>query len=310
MNALLDILAHDILPIFIGIGLGFVFGRRFRPDIQSLSRVTFFVFSPCLVFNSLVRSNLAGDELLRIAGFTAGVAIAMGGLGWLAARLLRLDARATAGLVLVCMFVNGGNYGLGVNLRAFGDDGLARALIYFTTSTLLVYTIGVSIAAGSSGGGLRAAIRHIFEVPPAYAVVAAILVRSLSIDMTQPALEPILAGIDIVGRAAIPSMLLILGIQLSQTSVADNVSFALAASGLRLVVSPILAWGAAALLGLTGVARQASIVEASMPAAVISTILATEYGAAPGLVTSAVVLSTLLSPVTLTVIISLLKSGV
>ncbi len=311
MSDLIGILVHDILPIFIGIGLGFVFGLRFKPDVQVLSRVTFYVFGPCLVFSSLVHSGLAGDELIRIAAFTFSVALIMGVLGWLAARLLRLDARATAGLVLVCMFVNGGNYGLGVNQRAFGEEGLARAVIFFVTSTLLVYTLGVSIAvAGGDGGGgdaWRGALRRVFQVPPVYAVIGALLVRAFSIDVTQPALEPWMAGVEIVGRAAIPVMLTILGMQLAQTSVAQHVRSALAASGLRLVAGPLIAWVAAAALGLTGVARQAAIVEASMPAAVINIILATEYRAAPALVTGAVLISTLLSPITLTLIISLVK---
>jgi len=307
LTELLDILWHDIVPIFIGIGLGFAFGRRFKPDVQVLSRLTFYIFSPCLVFISLVRSTLDSGELVQVAAFTVVAAIVMGLLGWLAARLFRLDARAAAGVILVCMFVNGGNYGLGVNQRAFGDEGLARAVIFFTTSTLLVYTLGVTIAAGGDGAGLRGAIRRVFEVPPVYAVIGAFVVRALSIDMTQPALEPIQAGIEMGARAAIPAMLAILGIQLAQTPVAQHVRPALAASGLRLIVAPVVAWVAAGAIGLTGVARQVSIVEASMPAAVINIILATEYRAAPDLVTGAVLISTLLSPITLTLIISLLK---
>ncbi len=307
MSDILGILSHDILPLFVVIGLGFVFGRRFKPDVRVLSRITFYIFSPSLVFTSLVRSDLAGAEMIQIAVFTIGVALVMGLLGWLTARLLRMDTRATAGLVLVCMFVNAGNYGLGVNQRAFGDDGLARAVIYFATSTLLVYTLGVSIAAGSDGSGWRSAVGRMLSVPPLYAALGAILVRALAIDTTQPALEPIFAGINTAGRAAIPVMLTILGMQLARTSITQHLSTALMSSGLRLIVAPVIAWNAAALIGLAGLARQASIVEASMPAAVINIILATEYGAAPALVTSAVLISTLISPFTLAIILSLLK---
>jgi predicted permease len=259
------------------------------------------------VFSSLVHSNLAGEEIARIAAFTVVVTAMMGLLGWLSARAFRLDARATAGMILVCMFVNSGNYGLGVNQRVFGDQGLARATIYFTTSTLLVYSLGVAVAAGSNGGGVRATIRHVFEVPPMYAAVAALLVRALSIDVTQPALEPVMAGIDIASRAAIPAMLVILGMQLARTVLTEHAGPVLTASGISLIAAPIVAWIVAALIGLTGVARQTSIIEASMPAAVINIILATEYRAAPELVTSSVLLSTVLSPITLTLILSLLK---
>jgi len=43
------------------------------------------------------------------------------------------------------------------------------------------------------------------------------------------------------------------------------------------VLAPIIAFGLSAALGLTGAARQAAIIEASMPAAVITTVLALEF---------------------------------
>lgn len=118
MSELLGILAHDILPIFVVVAFGFAISRRFNPDVQALSRVTFYVFGPSLVFSSLVQSDLDGGEIASIGAFTIVASLSMGLLAWLAARLMRLDVHSTAGLVLVCMFVNGGNYGLGVNLRA------------------------------------------------------------------------------------------------------------------------------------------------------------------------------------------------
>jgi predicted permease len=73
------------------------------------------------------------------------------------------------------------------------------------------------------------------------------------------------------------------------------------------LVAPVIAVGLAALLNLSGPARQAGILEASMPTAVISTLIANEYQAEPQLVTGTVLLSTLLSPITLSIIIALLQ---
>ncbi len=77
---------------------------------------------------------------------------------------------------------------------------------------------------------------------------------------------------------------------------------------LRLVVGPIIGLALAAVLGLSGVARQAAVIESAMPTAVITTILAIEYGIDPVFVTSVVVVSTLLSPLTLTPLIAYLQS--
>jgi malate permease and related proteins len=80
-----------------------------------------------------------------------------------------------------------------------------------------------------------------------------------------------------------------------------------AAVALSLVITPAAAFVIASALGLTGAAFQAAMVQASMPAAVVTTILALEYEIAPSFVTSVVLASTVLSPFTLTLIIAWLR---
>jgi malate permease and related proteins len=60
------------------------------------------------------------------------------------------------------------------------------------------------------------------------------------------------------------------------------------------------------LVGLQGMSRSVGIIEASMPTAVITIILATEFELQPTAVTSIVIGSTLLSPITLSLVITLL----
>lgn len=59
-------------------------------------------------------------------------------------------------------------------------------------------------------------------------------------------------------------------------------------------------------MDLSGLARQAAVLQASMPAAVITTVLAVEYDLDQTLVSGTVVLTTLLSPLTLTPLIAYL----
>jgi predicted permease len=67
-----------------------------------------------------------------------------------------------------------------------------------------------------------------------------------------------------------------------------------------------MAWGFSSLLHISGPARQAAVVLASMPVAVTTSILAMKFDSAPDFVMSAIFLSTLLSPLTLTPIIAVL----
>jgi len=79
------------------------------------------------------------------------------------------------------------------------------------------------------------------------------------------------------------------------------------AVALSLAVGPIAGLGLSILLGLSGPARQAAILLASMPAAVVTTVLALEFDLDPSFATSAVFVSTMLSPFSLVLIIAYLQ---
>ena len=302
MSTLLAILVQDILPLFIVIGLGYAFARRTQPELRTASRLTFYILSPCLVFVSLMESNVNGGEIVQIAAFVVTITIVMGVLALVAARLLHFGPRQTSGFLLAVMFVNAGNYGLGVTRLAFGAEAEARAVIYFVMSSILVYTVGVLIATGFAGGW-RGALKQLVSLPHVYALIAVFIIRAANWQVP----EPIMTGLRFPAQAAIPLMLLLLGMQLANASIGEYWKAATIGTVLRLVVAPIVAFILAIPFALSGPARQAGILEASMPAAVINTIIANEYEAEPRLVTSTVVLSTLVSPITLSIIIALLS---
>ena len=114
--------------------------------------------------------------------------------------------------------------------------------------------------------------------------------------------------VELLSGAAIPGMLLVLGMQLERGRWPERPGLVAAAGVLTLVVTPVLGFGLTALLGLEGPARQAVIVQSGMPSAVITTILALEFDVAPAFVTAAVVLTTALSPITVTAVIALAKT--
>jgi predicted permease len=101
-------------------------------------------------------------------------------------------------------------------------------------------------------------------------------------------------------------MILLLGLQLQHNQRTPHTRELFWASGIRLLSSPIFAILTATLFGLHGMARKAGIIEASMPTAVVSTVLATEYDADPAFVTTVVFATTILSPLTLTPLLAYL----
>ncbi len=298
------ILTDDILPIFLVAAVGFVLARRLHVDVKAVSRVTFNALAPCLVFTQLVTSRVGAGEFGRICAFTILLVAAIGLAARLVAMPFRLDRPQLMAFLIVVMFSNAGNYGLSVVLFAFGQEVLARAVIYFVTSALLVYSVG-AVMASAGRRGLGAAFRGLLRVPALWALMAAMLVVWTGVTMPTAITRPI----ELLGSAAIPVMLLVLGMQFEKGAWPERPGLVAAASALALVGSPLIGFCLAPLLGLHGITRQAVLVEAAMPSAVITTILALEFDVAPRFVTSVVVVTTLASSVTVSVLIALLKSG-
>ncbi len=302
MTLLLRIFADDILPIFIVASVGFLLARYLKADVKTLSRVTFNAFAPCLVFDLLVTSQISGAEFGRMILFTACAVLGIGLIARLVTLPLHLDRAATSAFMLVVMFSNGGNYGLSVSSFAFGKDALARASLYYIASTILMYTVGVFLAS-SGRRSVREALAGGFKIPAVYAVIAAgaIMVTHVTVPV------PLMRAIELLGSASLPVMMLVLGMQLERATMPDRPLIVGLAVVLTLVIAPLLAFALVNVLGLSGPARQAAVIEASMPTAVVTTILALEYEVAPTFVTGVVFVSTLLSPFTLTLLIALLQ---
>lgn len=303
VKALPAILYNNIVPVFIVIGLGYILERRLQIEIKSISRTIFYALSPCLVFSSLVTSTISGGEFWDIASFEILITLVVALVAWGVARALRFDRAMESAFLLATIFVNAGNYGLSVNQLAFGDEALARAIIYFVVSSLLINTTGVYLASRGKAKSFDALL-NVFKVPIVYAVLLAVFISLINLDVTG---SPVFKTVEMVGQGAIPLMLLLLGMQLAKTPLAQGMRTAGLAAFIRLAVAPIIAFSLAKLLGLTGPTLQACIVEASMPTAVTTAVLAIEFDARPEFVTSVIFLSTLASPITLTLIIALVS---
>jgi predicted permease len=301
VTLLLTIFANDVLPIFLVAAVGFLAARMLGAEVRTLSRISFNALSPCLVFHLLVTSALSAGDFARMTALAAitivGIGLVARGLAW----SFRLDRAMTAAFLVVVMFSNSGNYGLPVVLFAFGSDALAHATVYFVANAVAIYTLGIFLAS-SGHRSIGEALKGVFRVPAVWGVVAGGLVMGLGLQVPPALMRPV----ELMSAAALPTMILVLGMQLERSAWPGRPGLVGVAALLSLVVTPLIAFGAAEMLGVTGVARQAAIIQSGMPSAVLTTVLALEYDVAPSFVTACVMLSTLASPVTVTLLIAAL----
>ncbi|MGD0613191.1 MAG: AEC family transporter [Anaerolineales bacterium] len=293
--ALLNTFANNLLPILLLGGAGFALGKFLVVEPQTLGRAVFYIFAPLLVFNLIVQSQLSLGSLAEMVAFAAGVMLIGGGLAYLAGRVLHLDRTPLIAVVLTTMFANNGNYGLPLIAFAFGSNALAYASVYYATLSLLFYTVGVMIASLDHLQPTKA-LSGLIKVPAIYAILLAVVFNRIGWQLPPP-LE---RTVSLAADATVPAMLVLLGLELTRAKWTGNLrALSIPVAG-RLIVGPLLGWGLTALFGMKGPARQDGITDAGMPSAVMTTMLATEYGLEPALVTTIVFVSTILSPLTLT----------
>jgi hypothetical protein len=294
-NLLLSTFANNILPIILLSGAGFLLGKLITVDSRTLGRVVFYLFSPLLIFDLLLKSKLDYQQAITTIAYTATVITTLSILAFLLGKLLQLKRPMLLAVIITVAFGNTGNYGLPLISFAFGEQALAYASIYFVTTTILLNTAGVLIA--SLGHmDLKTALLGLFKVPLIYAVALALLLNSTGIIL--PA--AFARTIDLAAGGSIPLMLVLLGLELTRVEWTNSLRALGLGVFLRLIAGPIVGILFTKVYNIHGAARSSDILQASMPAAVATTVLASEYNLESSLVTAIVFTGTLLSPLTLT----------
>lgn len=302
MVELLQIFIDNIAPILAIAAVGFLIGRRFKLDPRPVGRILYNVLSPALVFQSVSTSEISGSEVLQILAVMVVFVAIMSLFAYLIMRWRRASQMERAAVMLGATCANNGNFGLPLISFAFGPDVFARAVIVFIAFTFLNYTMGVFIASSGSRPP-RQALRNILYVPAIYTALAGLVANFTDIALPPIVTRPIL----LLSQGTIPMMLILLGLQLAQSARIQQVRTVSLGVGLRLLASPVLATILVIAAGLNAPATVAVIMQASMPVAVVTSILASEFELDRQLAVSMIVASTLLSPITLSILILILR---
>ena len=297
-NLLFSTFANNILPIILISGAGFLLGKLITVDSRTLGRVIFYLFSPLLIFDLLLKSKLDYQQAVTTVAYTATVITTLGLLAFLLGKLLRLERPMLLAVIITVGFGNTGNYGLPLVSFAFGEQALAYASIYFVTTTILLNTAGVLIAS-LGHTDFKTALLGLFKLPIVYAVILALLLNRTGVIL--PA--PLIRTIELAAGGSIPLMLVLLGLELTRVEWTNSMRALGLGAFLRLLAGPIVGILLTKVYNIHGAARNGSILQASMPTAVVTTVLASEYNLEPSLVTAIVFAGTLFSPLTLTPLI-------
>ncbi len=279
---LLQRVAQVITPVFLIIGIGWVYGRRHRSlDLSVLNRIVLDVMTPLLVYAALASRDfhLAEHGTLLAGG---ALLIAASGLGgWLLAVSTHTSPRT---LVPVVMFNNCGNMGLPLALFAFGPANFGAAVALFAMNNLLHFSLGARITSR------YARTRDVLFSPIMLGTVLGFV--SALTDVRPPAL--LLSGMKLLGEAMLPLLLFTLGVRLVALRRAD-VPLGLLGAFARPLIGLLFAWPLVRALGLEGAARGQLILFAALPPAVVQYLLAERYRQEPERVAAMILLGNALA---------------
>lgn len=285
-----------IVPVFLVAAMGGLARRTTYLDAKTLSALNVYLLIPALVFSSLSRQVLEWSLFGRYAVATVAMyAVTLAVLGGVARQRGLSGAYLSA--FLMTAFVNLGNFGLPVTKFAFGDTGLALAVIVMVCGSLLQNTLGLYFAHRGSQPA-REAFRQVFRYPIIYALALALVFQRTGWRL------PAMVGnaIDLTGDAAIPVQLLVLGIKLAETRL-DAGADVFLATAVRLALGPVLALAIAWGVGLHGLSRDIFIVMMSGPVAVGMAAFGVQFDVHPRFLASVVSWSFLFSLLTVTLVL-------
>lgn len=286
-----NVVIQTVLPLFLIIGLGYAIGKYRKVDVKSFTDLLIYITCPCLVFTSLSKSAINQNVFLMIALATAGIIIIQAILAYFFLKVWRSEQR---GLYLPLTMGNTGFMGYPVALFAFGSVGLSIAVIYDIIMSLFLYSAGIYIINREKG------FKEVLKLPLIYAALLGIIFNFGSMAVY----PPLFKSLEMIGLVTIPVALLILGYRLTEIKI-SSLRLALFSSAFKMGGGFVIAYFVLGIFSITGVARSVVLLQAAMPSAVVSLILATKYERDTAIVASVVMITTLMSLVTIPLILYL-----
>ena len=281
-----------LFPVFSILGIGYWYGKK-DPKFDTKFITTFAgnVGLPCAIFYFLTTSNIEFELFLRFSYYITLYVIIFSIIGILILKILNKDVyRLLPPLILP----NTGNIGMPLCLFAYGKMGIAIATAI--TAMILVFHFSIGILLASK----KFSLKPLLKCTPVYALIISLIFVYYEI----PSPKFLENATFLIGYSAIFLVLMSLGIALSHLKVFsfyETFIYSLT----RVLIGPIVGFGFVKFFNLSGIEAGVMFIQASMPSAVLTFLVAKIYSPKKisDNIASTVALSTFLSFFTLVVVV-------
>lgn len=314
-----------IFPVFAVAMLGYLltWAGAFRvEDIPGLTRYVFNIALPVMLFDSMARVAL--PETVQwsflLAYYLPTLLIYL--VGTIIGRRAFRHTRPGSGVFAMgCAYSNTVLIGLPIITTAWGDAAIlplmmivaVHAAVLFSLTTAVAESGGPRRGTGTGAGGASIATvvfrttTGILGNPIVGGLAVGLLFNFFSIAIP----ETVATITGWIRASAVPAALFVTGASLRRYRVTGHLAETGMMIILKLVIHPALVWAAAAfVLRLPPLWTAVAVVTAALPTGINTSVFATKYDAAVAPVTSAILVTTALSVVTLTILLTMFGPSV
>ena len=302
---------NAVIPIFLVMLLGVAIGRLKIIDASAIKQVNSLVFKialPIMLFDTVHGSDYSQMLDRKFILFLIISVVIFFFICWMiAAKFIKDDKKKGA-------FVQGsfrGNYViLGVALStevlgftpAIAVTGVVIVVPLFNILSVTILTI-YGEKKDKSGNAVTAIIKSIVTNPLIIGIFAGIALTLLNIEII-PILD---TPINMVSSLATPLALLIIGASLDFSKIKDRLKYTLIASTLKLIIMPLIFVPFAILMGISVEGIMSLFVLYAAPTATVSYVMASHMGNDEYLASSIVMFTSLVSILTYTIGVYILR---
>jgi len=291
---------------------GYLVGRiKLLPDAASevLSRFVFVIALPALIFASLSSISVGEFFNWRYIAVLGGGMLAMLAIGMAVARVMfpgSLSALTLHGLT--AMYSSTAYIGLPLILTLFGDDGKIPGIIGATITGLVFSPLAILLIEMDRSRGasfsLWPPLLNVLSRPPIIAVVAGLAVSASGLAVP----GSVSIFFQLLGGAFVPCALFAAGLFIAGCTIRGatvEIGWLVFA---KLILHPLITWWLAfRVFELEGILPVVAVMQAALPSGVPVFVLAQQYRTFVTRSSAAIVVSTAISVVTISVLFVLLN---
>ena len=302
-------IANALIPVLALIVIGFVIQRSaFLPPTfwPGAEKLTYFLLMPATLIHSLAGKQIGDLPWVKVLVTVEGAVLASA----LLVLVWWLFNRRMGGPVLTSLFQGGVRFNTFVALalaeNLYGRDGLFLAAMGAGFMIILINVLCVSLfsLAVNRGDGIdvKRLLMDLVRNPLIIACVIGVTVNASGIKLPV-AIDGILA---LGGKAAFPVGLMAVGAAYRAGNLILHWRPLMVSSAIQFLCKPLIAWGLATSMGLSGIALNVTVLLFSVPTAPSAYILSRQMGGDHDSMAAIITVQTCLSFFTLPVTIWLL----